>query len=65
MTQPQLLAIIRLGSEMREAQRTYFRTRRDDDLRAAKKIEVRFDAETRAALSPTPVQTALFEEDEG
>jgi len=63
MNEIQLLDIIRLGQEMREAQRTYFRTRRDDDLRAAKKLEARFDAQARQALHPAPRQEVLFEED--
>lgn len=64
MNTTQLLALVRLGVEMREAQTTYFRNRSDANLRAAKKLEARFDAESKGALQPAPVQIGLFEEDQ-
>lgn len=45
--------IVRLGLEMRDAQRAYFKTRTPDALNRSEAIERRFDIEARAFIDGT------------
>ena len=45
-------AVIRLGMEMRGAQRKYFRTRDQADLRLSKRLEREYDAAAEAVFGP-------------
>ena len=49
----ELLAVIRLGADMRQAQKTYFKTRSPANLEASKKAERAFDSAVSAALNPS------------
>ena len=63
MTEAQILAVIRAGVMMRDAQSAYFKNRTDANLRRAKSLEAAFDKQASEALCPPPVQGALFEEE--
>ena len=46
--------IIKLAKEMRDTQKSYFKTRSSTDLQRSRQLERRLDAEIEAYLDPQP-----------